>query len=130
MTQNLVVMVPAQLSLTHCDTMDHRLPGSSVHGILPARALEWVAIFFSRGFPDPGIKPESPALTGRFFITDLPGKPIKTYTHLINEVTKRLTNWPLSLSEEGDKRHHPKICHFVMLLLLSHFSRVRLCATP
>ena len=27
--------------------MDYSLPGSSVHGILQARILEWVAIFFS-----------------------------------------------------------------------------------
>ena len=25
--------------------------------------------------PDPGIEPESPALTGRFFTTEPPGKP-------------------------------------------------------
>ena len=29
--------------------MDYSLPGSSVHGILQARILEWVAIPFSRG---------------------------------------------------------------------------------
>ena len=34
---------------TLCDPMDCNLPGSSVHGILQARILEWVAIFFSRG---------------------------------------------------------------------------------
>ena len=32
-----------------CDPMDHSLPGSSVHGILQARTLEWVAISSSRG---------------------------------------------------------------------------------
>ena len=31
-----------------CDCMDCSLPGSSVHGILQARILEWVAISFSR----------------------------------------------------------------------------------
>ena len=31
------------------DSMDCSLPGSSVHGILQARILEWVAIPFSRG---------------------------------------------------------------------------------
>ena len=36
-----------QLCLTLCDPMDHSLPGSSVHGILQARILEWVAISFS-----------------------------------------------------------------------------------
>ena len=33
--------------------MDCILPGSSVHGILQARILEWVAISFSRGFFQP-----------------------------------------------------------------------------
>ena len=32
---------------TLCDPMDHGPPGSSVHGILQARILEWVAISFS-----------------------------------------------------------------------------------
>ena len=35
--------------LTLCDPMDYNLPGSSVHGILQARILEWVAISSSRG---------------------------------------------------------------------------------
>ena len=33
---------------TLCDTLDHSPPGSSVHGILQASILEWVAINFSR----------------------------------------------------------------------------------
>ena len=37
-----------QLCPTLCDPMNHSLPGSSVHGILQARILEWVAISFSR----------------------------------------------------------------------------------
>ena len=36
-----------QLCLTLCDPMDCSLPGFSVHGILQARTLEWVAISFS-----------------------------------------------------------------------------------
>ena len=43
------VCVRAMLSLVFCDPMDCKLPGSSVHGILQARTLEWVAIPFSRG---------------------------------------------------------------------------------
>ena len=38
---------------THYDSMDYSLPGSSVHGILQARILEWVAISFSRGSSQP-----------------------------------------------------------------------------
>ena len=38
-----------QSCLTLCDPMDCSLPGSSVHGILQARILEWVAMSSSRG---------------------------------------------------------------------------------
>ena len=40
-----------------CDPTVHRGPGSSVHGILQARILEWVAILFSRGSPKQEIEP-------------------------------------------------------------------------
>ena len=69
----LLVCVHAKLLesfLTPCDTMDCSTPGSSVHGILQARMLEWVANPW--GFPNPGIKPVSlmsPALAGEFFTT-------------------------------------------------------------
>ena len=52
--------------------MDCSPSGSSVHGILQARILEWAAMPSSRDLPDPGIKLESfvsPALAGRFFTT-------------------------------------------------------------
>ena len=39
----------AQSCPTLCDPMDCSPPCSSVHGILQARILEWVAISFSRG---------------------------------------------------------------------------------
>ena len=34
---------------TLCNPMDYSLPGSSLHGILQERVLEWVAISFTRG---------------------------------------------------------------------------------
>ena len=54
--------------------MDWGLPGSSVHGILQARVLEWVAMPSSRdsNLPNSGIKPASlmsPAFAGGFFTT-------------------------------------------------------------
>jgi len=59
--------------------MDCSPPSSSVHGILQARILEWVAMEIPPpGYlPDPGMEPESsvsPALAGRFFTTGPPGK--------------------------------------------------------
>ena len=44
---------------TPCNAMDSSPPGSSVHGILQARILEWVAILTSRGLPGPEIEPMS-----------------------------------------------------------------------
>ena len=43
----------AQWCPTLWDPMDCNSPGFSVHGILQARILEWVAIFFSRGSSQP-----------------------------------------------------------------------------
>ena len=67
-----------ELSLTLCIP-----PASSVQRISQARILEWVASSLSMGsFPiqgsNPGIKPTcpaSPALAGRFYTTESPGKP-------------------------------------------------------
>ena len=52
--------------------MDCSPPGSSVRGISQASGLQFSSL---GGLPDTGIKPVSPALAGRFFTTELPGKP-------------------------------------------------------
>ena len=43
-----VCVLVFQSCLTPCNPMDCSPPGSSVHGILQVRILEWVAIFYSR----------------------------------------------------------------------------------
>ena len=70
-------LAPVQSYLTLCDPVDCSPPGSSVHGILHARILEWLASPFSGDLPDPWIEPTSPvspALAGRFFTTEPTGK--------------------------------------------------------
>ena len=47
------VTLVTQSCPTLCDPMDCSLPGSSVLGIFQARTLEWLAIAFSRGCPQP-----------------------------------------------------------------------------
>ena len=59
----------AKSCLTLGNPRDCSLPGSSVHGILQARILEWVAIPFSRNLSDPGIKPMSPALQADYCLS-------------------------------------------------------------
>ena len=65
----------AQSYLTLCDPMEGSPPGSSVRGISQARILEWAAISFSGDLPNLRIAPMPLALAGRFFTTELPGKP-------------------------------------------------------
>ena len=62
------VCVCAQLCLTLCDPMDCSTPGSSVHGISQARALESVAISSSRGSSQPRDRTQVSCIAGRFFI--------------------------------------------------------------
>ena len=69
-----VKVLVTQSCLTLCDPMG--LPGSSVHRILQARILEWVAIPLFRGSPDPGVKLRSPALQADSLPSEPPGKPM------------------------------------------------------
>ena len=59
-----------QSCLTLCDPMDF-----TVHGILQARILEWVAFPFSGDLPNPGIKLRSPTLWVDSLPAEPPGKP-------------------------------------------------------
>ena len=59
--------IHAQSCPTLCDPMDFSLPGSSVHGILQARILEWVAIPFSKGSSRPRDRTQISCNVGRFF---------------------------------------------------------------
>ena len=52
---------------TLCDPVDCSPPGSSVHGILQARILEWVAIVFSRGSSRPRYQTQVSRIAGRRF---------------------------------------------------------------
>ena len=56
-----------QRSPTLCDPMDCNLPGSSVHRILQARILEWVAYPFSRRCSQPKNPTGFSCIVGRFF---------------------------------------------------------------
>ena len=62
-----------QLGPTICDPTDCSPPGSSVHGSLHAKTLEWLPCL-----PYPRIKPRSPALQAEVLTSEPPGKPFKT----------------------------------------------------
>ena len=62
-----------QSCATLCDPMNCSLPGFSVHKILQARILEWVAFPTPDDLPDPGTEPGSPALQADSLPSEPPG---------------------------------------------------------
>ena len=69
-----VCVLVTQSCPTLCDPVDYSLPGSSAHGILQARILEWVATPFSRGSSQPRYWTQVSYIGGRFFTIWVPGK--------------------------------------------------------
>ena len=64
-----VKMKVVQLCLTLCDPMDY-----TVHGILQARILEWVAFPFSRGSSQPRGQTQVSSIAGGFFTSGATGE--------------------------------------------------------
>ena len=64
---NCAVGLVAKSCLTLCNPIDYSLPVSSVHGILQARILEWVAIPSSRGSSKPRDQTQVSNTAGGFF---------------------------------------------------------------
>ena len=78
---------------TLCDPMAYSLPGSSAHGILQARTLEWVAIPFSRESSWPRDQVQVSCIAGSFFAVWASRVPSFTHkwihTHIHTESKKR-----------------------------------------
>ena len=55
--------------------VDCSLPGSSVHGILQSRILEWIPFPSPGDLPDSGIKPGSPTLQSDSLLSEPLGSP-------------------------------------------------------
>ena len=91
-----------------CGPMDCILPGSSGHGILQARILEWVAISFFRGPSQPRDRTHISCFAGRFFTTEPLGKPIISHSGQFSSVAQlclTLCN-PMNRSTPGLLVHH------------------------
>ena len=98
----------AQLCPAVCNPMDCSPPGSSVHGILQAKILKWVAMSSSRG----------------------PYQP-RDWTHISHIADRFFTNWATLWECHMDfgtlKKKERENCFFSSVQLLSH---VRLFVTP
>ena len=74
---SLAELLVTQSCLTLCNLMDRRPPGSSVHGILQARILEWVTIPFSRASSQSGNQIQVSCLADRFFTFWVAGEDLQ-----------------------------------------------------
>ena len=107
-------------------------------GILQARILEWVAMPFSRGLPNSGIKPASlmsPALAGRFFTTRATWEGHTKLIWLINSV-KTVSQFQLYTSDIGHNIQTDHIFNNLQNIMVLknklHFGRnfMTLCLYP
>ena len=74
----------AQLCPTLCNSMDYSPPGSSVHGVLQARILEWVNIPFSRESSWPRVQTWVSHMAGRFFTIWATREALKILCNLLH----------------------------------------------
>ena len=98
----------AQLCPTLYNPMDCSLPGSSVHGILPTRILEWVAILFSRVSSQPRDRIWVSHIAGRLFtIWATRSNPLKAWILGLGALKSR--NWisPVFLPDFSHRNCEP-----------------------
>ena len=101
--------------------MDGSPPGSSVHGILQAKILEWAAISFSRLSSQPGDRTHVSYIAGGSFTSEPCGKfrHIKTCVLLALFLWRTLTHDYRLKIQNQIRNHHP---HFVFyfIIICSH----------
>ena len=81
-------------------------PGSSVHGVLPARVLEWVAIPFSRGTSRSGDQTQVCCIAGKFFTIWDTFYQKYTENIIINSKTLKIFPLRLGATKSGYSHWH------------------------
>ena len=100
---HICVCSVAKSCLTLCNPADYCLPGSSVHGILKARILEWVAVPSSRG-SEKAMATHSSTLAWKIPWTEEPGRLQSTGSLKVGH------DWVTSLSRIGGRNGNPLQC--------------------
>ena len=113
-----------------CNSRNCSLPGSSVHGILQTRILEWVTISFARGFSWPRDWPGSPTLQVDSLPFELAGKPSSILVKESEVAQSCLTLWnPMDCSPAGSSVHgilQARILEWVAISFSSIYLRAQL----
>ena len=102
---------------TFCDSMDCSPPGSSVHGTLQARILEWAAMLSSRGSFQPNDRTHISCISftaGGFFTNEPQRKPLCIHFHHLRKNLNNTAVFTASL---------PPTTVFKHLLILYHGSQ-------
>ena len=110
---------------TLCNPMYCSLPGSSVHGILQARILDWIAIPSPEDLLNPEVKPGSPVLQADSLLSEPPGKPCKSkYSPSFSSFLSTCLSFCLLTSVSGRwlKARGPRPCSSLRCSSLSCFS--------
>ena len=111
----------AQSCLTLCDPMNCSLLGSSVHGTLQARILEWVAISFSRGSSQPRDQTQVSCIVADSLPSEPPGKPLINKQVLLTVLEARKSKIKLLTESEClVRRTHFQFIDGSLLAVSSH----------
>ena len=99
---------------TLCDPMRCSPPGSSVHGTLQARILEWVATPFSRGSSWPGDRTQISCTAGRLFTIWATREAPKCWGRTLSLLSpsSEIYQW----ANEDTTREGPQSAHFRFLI--------------
>ena len=87
----------AQSCSTLCKPMDCSPPDSSVHGILQAQILEWVAMPSSRGSSQPRDQTQVSHISGRFFTVWAPRESHEYWSGTLSLL------WKIFLTRESNR---------------------------
>ena len=97
--RRILACMHAQL-LTLCSTLDYGPPGSSVHEILQAKILEWIATSSSRGSSQPRDQTHISRIASGFSTTEPLGKPRRILKgQLIQLILQMMKQRPESLNK-------------------------------
>ena len=136
-----VKMLVTQSRPTLCDSMDCSPPGSSVHGILQARILEWDTIPFCRGSSWPRDRTQVSSIEGNFFIiwatreAHSINTPVSHFSHVWLCATAETAAHQAPPSLDSPGKNTGMGCHFLLQCMkvkmkVKSLNRVQLLATP
>ena len=110
----LGVHVSHSVMSNSCDPMRCSPPGSSVHGTLQARILEWVATPFSRGSSWPGDRTQISCTAGRLFTIWATREAPKCWGRTLSLLSpsSEIYQW----ANEDTTREGPQSAHFRFLI--------------